>query len=92
MEETQDPVTFEQAEQALLRAVVDCAEGGDTEQAREAAEAVMILRQAQAVEGPAGGAASPDVAGRLRGFSEIVRPGPQIPAPAAAGGQNTRES
>lgn len=52
MEETQDGgtlahVTHAQAEQALLRAVIDCAEGGDTEQAREAAEALVLLSQAQ---------------------------------------------
>ena len=51
-------VTFDQAEQALLRAVIDCADGGDTEQAREAAEAALILRQAQR-EGAAGDAATP---------------------------------
>ena len=59
MEDTQDTVTFAQAEQALLRAVIDCADGGDTEQAREAAQALVALRQAQAMAGPAGGAASP---------------------------------
>ena len=90
MDETQAPVTFEQAEQALLRAVIDCAEGGDAEEAREAAEAIAILRHARGV-GPAGGAASPDVAGRLRDLSEILRPAPQTPEPAAAAGQSTQE-
>ena len=59
MEDTQDTVTFAQAERALLRAVVECADAGDIEQAREAAQALVALRQALAMAGPAGGAASP---------------------------------
>ena len=76
MDETQAPVTFEQAEQALLRAVIDCAEGGDAEEAREAAEAIAILRHARGV-GPAGGAASPatvaDAVGAAVQFRDVSR-------------------
>ena len=59
MEETRETATFADAEQALLRAIVDSAEDGTGEDAQALAQALAILRQAQAVGGPAGGAASP---------------------------------